>query len=85
MYWGCAVIRKNSLQNRDTEEAISRIDSALRSRYPDVNDSQTERLRGKVLNYVGDGLTEGYDVAMIKRNGTKSILKVLKLIREDND
>lgn len=85
MYWGCAVIRKNSLQNRDTEEAISRIDSALRSRYPDVNDSQAERLRGKVLNYVGDGLADGYDVAMIKRNGTKSILKVLKLIREDND
>ena len=85
MYWGCAVIRKNSIQNRDTEEAISRIDSAIRSRYPEVNDYQTERLRGKVLNYVGDGLSEGYDVAMIKRNGTKSILKVLKLIREDND
>jgi hypothetical protein len=50
-----------------------------------VNDYQTERLRGKVLNYVGDGLSEGYDVAMVKRNGTKSILKVLKLIREDND
>jgi hypothetical protein len=85
MYWGRDMNRKNSIQNRDTEEAISRIDEAIHSRYPDANDSQTERLRGKVLNYVGDGMSEGYDVAMIKRNGAKSILKVLKLIREDND
>ena len=78
-------MRKNSLQNRDTEEALSRIDDAIRRRYPDVNDYQAEHLRGKVLNYVGNGLSEGYDVAMIKRNGAKSILKVLKLIREDAD
>jgi hypothetical protein len=78
-------VRKNNLQNRDTEEAISRIDDAIRSRYPEVDDAQAMHLRGKVLNYVGSGLQEGYDLAMIKRNGARTILKVLKLIKEDDE
>ena len=78
-------MKRTSLQNRDTEEAISRIDDAIRSRYPEVDDAQAEHLRGKVLNYVGNGLAEGYDLALIKRNGAKSILKVLKLIKEDDE
>ncbi len=54
-------------------------------RYPEVDDAQAEQLRGKVLNYVGNGLAEGYDLALIKRGGAKTILKVLKLIREDDE
>ncbi len=78
-------MKRTSLQNRDTEEAISKIDAAIRSRYPEVDDIQAEQLRGKVLNYVGSGLAEGYDLALIKRSGARTILKVLKLIKEDDE
>ncbi len=78
-------MKRTSLQNRDTEEAIAKIDEAIRQRYPEVDDAQAEHLRGKVLNYVGNGLAEGYDIAMIKRSGAKTILKVLKLIKEDDE
>jgi hypothetical protein len=76
--------RQRTVQSRDTQEALSKIDDAIRSRYPDCTEGQAENIRGKVLNYVGNGLSDGYDVALIKRTGLHTILRVLKLVAEDD-
>jgi hypothetical protein len=77
-------MKKRSIQSRDTQQALSKIDDAIRTRYPDCGDGQAENIRGKVLNYVGDGLSDGYDVAMIKRSGLRTILRILKLVEEED-
>ena len=76
--------RRNSIQNRDTQEGLSKIDEAIRSRYPDCTPDEAENIRGKVINYVGNGLSDGYDVALIKRSGLHTLLRVLKLVEEDD-
>ncbi len=73
------------IQRRDSDDAIQDIEDAIRSRYPDVTPAQARNLRDKVLGYVGDGFHEGFDLAMIKRQGNQTILRVLKLIEEDDD
>ena len=73
------------IQKADSDDTIRDIEDAIRSRYPDVTPAQARTLRNKVLGYVGNGLHEGFDVAMIKRQDNQTILRVLKLIEEDDD
>jgi hypothetical protein len=73
------------VQKQDNDDAVQDIDKAIRSRYPDVTPAEVRNLRNKVLGYVGNGFNEGFDLAMIKRQGNQTILRVLKLIEEDDD
>jgi hypothetical protein len=74
----------SSPASQQTHNALSRLLSVLRKKYPDVSESQAEHLQGKVLNYVSDGLSDGYDLALIKRKDDRTVLKVLKLMEEED-
>lgn len=72
-------------KREDDYEAVEKIDHAIRARFPDVTPAQARNLRNKVLNYVGDGMHDGYDLAMIKRQGDQTVLRVLKMVVENDD
>jgi hypothetical protein len=73
-----------SIQSTSTQGALTGLFNAIRKKYPAVSDVQAEHLQNKVISYVSDGLADGYDLALIKRKDDKTILKVLKLMEEDD-
>jgi len=73
-----------SIQTSSTQGALSGLFNAIRKKYPSVSDAQAEHLQNKVITYVSDGLSDGYDLALIKRKDDRTILKVLKLMEEDD-
>ena len=74
----------NSLSSPQTQHALARLLASIRKKYPDVSESQAEHLQSKVMVYVADGLSNGYDLALIKHQDDKTILKVLKLQDEED-
>ncbi|HEY3291123.1 MAG TPA: hypothetical protein VGK87_13415 [Anaerolineae bacterium] len=73
-----------SIQKSSNQNALSGLFSVIRKKYPNVSDEQVEHLQNKVINYVSDGLNDGYDLALIKRKDGKTVLKILKLMEEED-
>ena len=67
-----------------TQSAITNLVNAIRKKYPNVSDAQAEHMQNKVISYVATGLDDGYDLALIGRKNGKTVLKVLKLVEEDD-
>lgn len=74
----------SNLPSTQTQSALAGLFNAIRKKYPTVSDAQAEHLQGKVIHYVSDGLANGYDLALIKRKDGKTVLKVLKLMEEED-
>ena len=77
-------MKDTSPATQQTQHALARLLSAIRRKYPNVSESQAEHLQGKVISYVSDGLADGYDLALIKRQDDRTVLKVLKLMEEED-
>jgi hypothetical protein len=67
-----------------TQPEIRRLDKTIGNLYPDCSARQVAEIRNNIINYVSQGLADGYDLALIKNNDTKKILKVLKIVQEEN-
>ena len=71
---------KNAIQTTD----LQRLESEIRRLHPSLTTSQVKNVRTKLLRYVSDGLSNGYDIALIKAVSKEEMsIKVLKLSEED--
>lgn len=73
-----------SIQKTSSQSALSGLFSVIKKKYPTVPDEQVEHLQNKVITYVSEGLADGYDLALIKRKDGKTVLKVLRLMEEED-
>lgn len=61
---------------------VQLIETAIYSRYPYLNPSQAHEMRDKVLGYVAQSFSEGFDMAFIKNENGQAIINILKLVEE---
>jgi hypothetical protein len=64
--------------------SIQRLDMVISRNYPYCSEEQVIQVREKVIEYVIRSFYEGYDLAFIKREGDQAILRILRLIEEEN-
>jgi len=60
------------------------LDDAIKEVFPAYPAKLRNFVKNKIINFVSNGLSDGYDVALIKKIGNKTELRVLQ-IREENE
>jgi len=62
---------------------LADLDRAITRRYPSLPKNQVRTVRSRIMEYVANGLADGFDVALIKPISDEEIrIKVLTLQKE---
>lgn len=74
---------KRALQTND----LGFLDSIIKMQHPKLTKTQVRKVRSRLIQYIASGLSNGFDIALIKvLNEEKEIsIKVLKLRDEDDE
>ena len=67
------------------EQQLAKIDRVIGETYPSLTLEEGERLRNRIIEYILQGLTDGYDFALFKEVDDGTILKVLRIFETELD
>lgn len=67
-----------------TTKVNQRLDKIISKNLPSLDRDEVETVRERIIEYVADGLADGYSLALVKEVDDEStVLKVLKLLSHE--
>lgn len=67
------------------DNQIKRVDEIIQRHYPKLSSNERQRLAQKILEYIVQGMSEGYTFALQKEVDDGTIVKVLRILTTNHD
>lgn len=61
---------------------LSILDNAVRTLYPAKSPQEIRQIRSRVVEYVASGLSDGFEIGLVKGEGHQARIKILRLVEQ---
>lgn len=68
------------MQTKNTEQTLN---VAIHYRFPEAYLEQVVTIRKRLVKHIVDTLTQGYDLASVRKEGDPFILKILRVVKQE--